>query len=177
MVTCVLPALFVVCASAARAETSREYSIKAGCLLNFARFTEWPAEAFADKASPIVIGILGTDPFGKVLDEIVRDESVRGRRLVVKRYERVEEIETCHILYLGQSEGDRLEATLAALKEKPVLTVSDIEGAAVRGVMIRLVNEQNRIRFRINLDSAKAARVTLSSKLLRAADIVPTEKK
>ena len=156
--------------ASARAETSREYSIKAGYLLNFARFTDWPPEAFADKAAPLVIGILGTDPFGKVLDEIVRGEEVRGRRVVVERYQSVAEIKTCHILYLGQTESERLEDTLGGLNRKPMLTVSDIEGAARRGVMIELVNVKNNVRFRINANAARAARLTISSKVLRAAE-------
>jgi len=173
-----LLALLLSFRSSARAETTHEYQIKAGYLLNFARFTEWPPEALGNKDAPLVIGILGTDPFGNYLDEVVRDEVVRGRRLVVQRYQRLDEIKTCHILFLGHSESERLEETLDGLKGKPVLTVCDIEGAATRAVTIRLVNERNRVRFLINVDAAKAAKLTISSKLLQAAiEIVGSHKK
>jgi hypothetical protein len=89
----------------------------------------------------------------------------------------VEEIQNCHILYISQSEASELDHVLEFLKGKPVLTVSDIEGSAPRGVMIRFVTEKNKIRLRINLETARAANLTLSSKVLRAAEIVSTTTK
>ena len=159
------------------AEPSREYQLKAVFLFNFAQFAEWPPESFADKDAPLVIGILGADPFGNFLTEMVRDEVVRGRRLVVERYQKLEEIKTCHILFISQSKAGELDQILEALKAKPVLTVSDIANSALRGVMIRFITEQNKIRFRINVEAVKASNLSLSSKLLRSAEIVTTEKK
>lgn len=161
----------------ASGQVSREYAIKAAFMFNFAEFTEWPASAFPTPDSPMVIGILGADPFGKVLDDTVRNEAVRGHRLTVERYRKVEEIKTCHILYIGQSEAGHLDQVLAALRGKPVLTFSDIEGSAPQGVMVRFVAERNKIRLRINVEAAKIAELTISSKVLRAAEIVGMEKK
>jgi hypothetical protein len=95
----------------------------------------------------------------------------------VERYRKVEEIKTCHILYIGQSEASHLDQVLATLKGKPVLTFSDIESSALRGVMVRFVPERNKIRLRINVEAARAADLTISSKVLRAAEIVGMEKK
>jgi hypothetical protein len=161
---------------ASRAQPSREPQLKAVFLFNFAQFTEWPASAFASTNAPFVIGVLGTDPFGHHLDETVRNESIRNRHVVVQRYRKLEEIKECHILYISQSEALRLNQIIAAFKEKPVLTVSDIPDSAYKGVMIRFLTEQNRIRLRINLKAAKEAGLTLSSKLLRLAEIVETTK-
>ncbi len=124
---------------------------------------------------PFVIGILGTDPFGPVLDDTVRGERVHGRKIIVERYRTVQEIKTCHILFISQSETRRLDAIVAAVKNRPVLTVSDIEDSAFRGVMIHFITEQNKIHLRINLDVVKAVGLTLSSKLLRVSEIVPQE--
>src|SRR5947209_667643 len=108
--------VLLLCASAgpmARAQAiSREYQLKAAFLYNFTQFTEWPTNAFATSASPIVVGVLGTDPFGEFLDQTVRGEVVHGRPLVVERYRKVEEIKTCHILFISQSETRRLEDIL-----------------------------------------------------------------
>jgi len=161
----------------APAQISREYQIKAVFLFNFAQFTEWPASAFPAQDTSLIIGILGTDPFGKSLEDTVRDERVRGRRIEIRHYRAVEEIKICHILYISQSEATRLENILAVLKGKPVLTVSDIENAANRGTMIRFVTEHNRIRLRINPNAVKAAGLNLSSKVLRAAELVGPEDK
>jgi hypothetical protein len=154
-----------------RGETSREYQIKAAFLYNFSQFAEWPPEAFPDKDSPLVIGVLSSlDPFGGFLDETVRNESVQGRRLQVKHFTRVAEMQSCHILYIGQSEAKRLEQVVETMKGKPVLTVSDITDSVSRGVMIGFVPGRNKIRFKINAAGARAANISLSSKLLRAAE-------
>src|SRR5438874_13496675 len=79
-------------ANPASAQVSREYQIKAAFLFNFAEFTEWPTQAFQNNDSPLIIGVLGTDPFGSILDETVRNEAVRGHRLVVERYRKIEDI-------------------------------------------------------------------------------------
>lgn len=150
----------------------REYQIKAVFLFNFAQFVEWPPQAFPDAQTPLVIGVLGRDPFGAYLDETVRGETVNNRSLVVQRYGRVEDINTCHILFISRSEGDRLEQILARLRGRSILTVADAEGVAVPGVMIRLVTVENKIRLRINLEVAQAADLRISSKLLRPAEIV-----
>lgn len=150
-----------------------EYQLKAVFLFNFARFVDWPPQAFPEAQTPLVIGVLGEDPFGAYLHETVRDEKVNKRPLAVQRYRRVEEIKTCHILFISRSEVDRLGQILASLKDRSILTVIDTEDAAAqRGVMIRLVTEKNKIRLRINLQAAKAANLTISSKLLRPAEIV-----
>jgi hypothetical protein len=159
------------------AEPSREYQIKAVFLYNFAQFTDWPTNAFENKNSPLVICTLGTNPFGDYLQETVRNEIIRGRSLQVEHHQKVEEIKSCHILYVGESEADHLEHILRVLKGKPVLIVSDIDDSAARGVMIRFTKKANKIRLRINLEEVRAANLNVSSKLLQAAELVPPDKK
>jgi hypothetical protein len=149
-----------------------EYQLKAVFLFNFAQFVEWPPEAFPEAQTPLIIGVLGEDPFGIYLDDTVRGEKVNNRPLIVQRYHRLDEIKTCHILFVSQSEANRLEPIFTSLKGRNTLTVSDAVGFAQRGGMIRFVTERNKIRLRINLEAAKAANLTISSKLLRPAEIV-----
>jgi hypothetical protein len=149
-----------------------EYRLKAVFLFNFAQFVEWPASAFPEPDTPLVIGVLGEDPFGAYLDETVRGERVNDRPLAVRRYRRVEEIGACHILFITGSEQGHLDQILDSLKGRSVLTVSDVVGFASRGGMIRFATERNRIRLRVNLEAARAANLTISSKLLRPAQIV-----
>ena len=159
--------------SVARAQSvSHEYPLKAVFLLNFAQFTGWQTNAFENPTSPLVIGVLGEDPFGALLDDAVRDEIVNGRKFVVERYRRVEDIQTCHLLFISQSETRRLDKIVAALRGKPVLTVSDIENSVYNGVSVQFITENNKIRLRINMDSLKEANLTISSKLLRFAEII-----
>ncbi len=156
----------------AQTPATPEYQVKAVFLFNFAQFVEWPPEAFREAHSPVVIGVLGEDPFGSYLDETVRGEKVNNRPLVVQRYRRAEEIKTCHILFVSRSETERLEPIFAGLRGRNILTVGDAVGFAQRGGMIRFVTEKNKIRLRINLEAAKAASLMISSKLLRPAEIV-----
>ena len=153
---------------------SREYPLKAVFLLNFAQFTDWPTNAFDRADSPFVIGVLGNDPFGDVLEETVRTENWNDRKFVVQRFRRVEEVANCQILFISQSETRRLKEDLAGLKGRPILTVSEIENPAYHGACVRFITENNKIRLRINIDSLKEANLTMSSQLLRVAEIVHT---
>ena len=165
-------------ATAAWAQTAafREYQLKAVFLFNFAQFVEWPSSAYLEPGAPLVIGVLGEDPFGTTLDDTVRDEMIGPHPLVVQRYRRPEEIAHCHILFISHSETGRLEQVLARLRGRQILTVSDAPGYAARGVMIRFITEKGKIRLRINLDAAKATGLVISSKLLRPAEIISSEK-
>lgn len=163
-------------ALSAQTATPREYQIKAVFLLNFAQFVEWPAGAWAHPAAPFVIGVLGEDPFGRFLDETVQGERANHRPIVVRRYRRVEEIADCHILYISRSESARLGEIIARLTGRSILTVGDVERFALNGGMIRFLTENNRTRFRINVEAARAAHLAISSKLLRPAEIIGTGK-
>lgn len=158
--------------SAATGGVSREYQLKAVFLFQFAQFVQWPDTAFPDTKSPLVIGVLGQDPFGTLLDEIVQGEKSGERPLVVQRYRRTEEIDHCHVLFIGASEASRLNRILAELKGRSILTVADAEDFARRGGMVHFFTENNRIRLRINLDAVRSAGLVPSSKLLRPAEIV-----
>jgi hypothetical protein len=149
-----------------------EYQVKAVFLFNFLQFVEWPVAATPDARLPLLIGILGTDPFGPFLDETVRGEHVGARSIQVRRYRQLTDLEACNILFISRSENEQVRAILSALKNRPVLTVSDSDGFANQGGMIQFVTDKNRIRLRINLEAAQAAKVTISSKLLRVAEIV-----
>ena len=162
--------------AAGQTAPAKEYQVKAVFLYNFAQFVEWPEAAFPDAQTPLVIGVLGEDPFGGYLEETVRGEKVNNRPLVIERYRRAEEIGICHILFISRSEADRLEKIFAELKGRNILTVGDFDGFTKSGGMMRFVTEKNKTRLRINLEAAKAARLTISSKLLRPAEIITSGK-
>ncbi len=156
---------------------SREHQVKAVFLFNFAQFVEWPAAAFTGASSPIVIGILGEDPFGAYLDETVREEKVEHRPIEVQRYRRVEEIKTCHMLFISRSETKHLEQILVSLNDRSLLIVGDGDDFVQRGGMIQLATTQGKIRPIINVKAATAANLTISSKLLRSAELVTASRK
>ncbi len=149
-----------------------EYQLKAVFLFNFVQFVEWPAPATPDARLPLLIGILGDDPFGPVIDETVRGERLGARPIQIRRYRQVTDIAECDILFISRSEKERVPEILSALRNRRVLTVSDGDSFANRGGMIQFITDKNRIRLRINLEAAQAAGLTISSKLLRVAEVV-----
>jgi len=159
-------------AAGARAKAIREYDLKAAFLFNFAQFVEWPSEAFPEASTPFVICVLGDDPFGKSLDEIVANEVIRKRRIVVQRHRDVQEISICHILYVGASETPRLNHILAALDGKHILTVGETDFFTTHNGIIQFRLIENKLRLRINVEAARMAKLSISSQLLRQAEIV-----
>src|SRR2546421_7829731 len=100
--------------AAAEAELP-EYKLKAGFLYNFAKFVTWPEKAFPSAHTPLVIGVLGNDPFGPVLPKTLAGKTVNGRPLEIQYFKRLEEIKNCQILFISPSEKERYSAVLAAL--------------------------------------------------------------
>ncbi|HEX2852529.1 MAG TPA: YfiR family protein, partial [Opitutaceae bacterium] len=133
----------------ASAQLSRESDLKAVLLYNLTQFVEWPSSAFAQPDSPVVIGILGRDPFGTVLDDIVRNEKSGERNIVVQRFRNVQAARDCHILFVSSSEEFDFPRILRMLRGRPVLTVGDFEAFGTRGGMIRfMTNPQGKIHLR-----------------------------
>ena len=152
---------------------SRENELKAVLLYNLTQFVEWPGAAFATNNSPLVIGILGEDTLGRLLDDAVRNEKYNNRPIVVRRCQTVGEAMFCQILFVSPSENSRLPDILPQLKGHAILTVAESDGFIRAGGMVRFVKSpQNKIRLQINAEAAKSAELSVSGKLLRVADVV-----
>ena len=161
----------LICASviSGRAQGPSEYEVKAAYLYRFARFVEWPAAA---SRSPFVLCVVGDDPFGHLLDEVAAKAVIKEKPVRIRRLSQLEEIGSCHTLYISSSEDVRLTEILAALDQRPVLTVSDAPQFAQRGGMIGFSVVANRVRFTVNLKAAQDAGLTMNSELLRVATTV-----
>jgi len=165
-------------AQAGDASDSSEYLIKAGFIYNFAKFVEWPSTAFAEPDSPIVIGVLGTDPFGDIINHVVEGKKIGARGFVIRRFKWSKELKDlkdfkeCRILFVSSSEKMHFEEIVEAVKGLPILTVGEAPGFAERGGMIRLMLEDNRVRFEVNVDAAHDGNLNISSRLLTLARII-----
>lgn len=156
----------------ADAATGLEYQVKAAFLYNFAKFVEWPADAFEGAGGAVILCVMGDDPFGDSLGNVVRGESLNGRRLAVHRTRDLSDLHACHVVFVPRSERSRQERILDALRHRGVLTVGESDGFLTGGGMIRFVLEQNKVRFDINLEAAEESGLKLSSRLLRLARTV-----
>ena len=173
MLVRVVSLVLILTLSQSRADVlpAREYRLKAAFLYNFAKFVEWPAKAFSDENSTFVMGILGEDPLGPAL-QLIRDKTVKGRSLTIRRFEGLQDLGNCHILFIPSSNKKRLRRTLKSLEGSSVLTIGEMEDFTQMGGIINFVIRKNKLRFEINLDAGKRAGLEISSQLLNLADSV-----
>ena len=153
-------------------ETGREYDVKASFVFNFARFVVWPATAFSSPGAPIVLCLIGGDPFDGALDRIVAGRLVNGLPLEVSRRSTGDRLPGCHIVFVSRDSERDVERVLTALVGVPALVVGDMDGFARRGGTVNLFLDNRRVRFEINVEAAGRHGLRLSSKLLALARIV-----
>ncbi len=174
---CALCAIFVtvifVLAAQSQGQVSKEYQLKAVLLWRLAQFTQWPGNVFESGDSPVVICVLGANPFGDALEAAVRGETAHGRKLTVQLHRSVDQIRGCHILFMTGAGPRQAKEIGAALAGRSVLTVADGDGLpSTYDAMIQFVIEENKIKLRINAKAAAAARLVLDPRLLRSAEII-----
>lgn len=158
------------------AQTPGEYDLKAAFLLNFAKFVEWPENTFGDRSSPLVLGIVGDDPFGGAMDRVT-EKTINGRVLVIRRLSgATDDYKGIQILFISASERQRVPFILKHLVGMSTLTVSDLDDFCGMGGIIQLLKQDQRIRFEINLTEGLRAHLNISSKLLGLARTVHSEK-
>lgn len=151
----------------AQAVDEVEAKVKSAFLLNFARYVEWPD---TNSAKPIVIGVLGVDPFGRHLDSTVEGKTVERRPVQLQRSQNVSGLTNCHVIFVSASEQTRVARVLEQIGARRILTVSDMEGFTAAGGMIQLKKKQNTMRFDINREAAERVHLKISSQLLKLAD-------
>jgi hypothetical protein len=165
-------ALWLPFAALGQPSAPSEYEIKAIWLLNFARYVEWPTNAFASSQSPIVVGISGPNPFGASLEEAFASKTVRGRSLTIKRLGGERDAQGCHMIFFPDSETKRQRELLVKLRESAVLTVGESNDFLADGGIIQFVRKEDTIRFAVNLEPARPARLNLSASLVKVAVLV-----
>ena len=145
-----------------------ESEIKSAYIFNFAKFVEWPPKSLPKANSPITIGILGENPFGRSLEQTIQNKTVYEHPLFVGACPPLQPT-NCQILFISSSEKSRLPQIMKELKGSSVLTVADMDGFTEAGGVINFVREGTKIRFRINNDVAAKEGLKISSKLLSLA--------
>jgi hypothetical protein len=150
--------------------TINEYQLKAAFLFNFAKFVAWPAAAFQSPDAPFQICVLGENPFGSALEEVVRGMNVAGRSFAVRGISEARQAAGCHILFLGVSERKRSKAVLAEVKGFGLLTVGETDDFLANGGVIQFKLKDAQLRFEIDAEAAIRENLRISSKLLSLGD-------
>lgn len=151
---------------------SVEYQLKAAFLLNFAKFVDWPPDAFPNEKTPINLCVFRHDPFGVALEEVIREKAINNRGLLAQRINDLGDLKTCQLVFVSDSEGRQLPQILSSLKGASVLVVGESTDFAERGGAVQFFIENNKLRFAINVDAIHRAHLQASSKLLALARIV-----
>ena len=146
--------------------------VEAGFITKFPLFVTWPDEPWKSGDAPFVVGVMGDAPVREHLVELARYATIDGSPLVVLTVADLSEVDSCHLLFIGQNAGPDLGEILAAVAGKPILTVSHNEGYAERGVHINFYIEDEYVRFEINQRSSEAAQLTVSFRLKNVARLV-----
>jgi hypothetical protein len=153
-------------------QTPAEYALKAAVLYNITKFVEWLPEAFKNPADPIAICVLGENPFGDTLNQVVSGKVRDGRKFAVRQISDVSNANGCQILFVSSSEQKHFHSILEGAPSRGTLTIGDTEGFATKGGIVNLRVEGDKIRLQINVGVAEKQRIRVSSRLLGLADIV-----
>jgi hypothetical protein len=152
-----------------------EYQVKAAFLYNFAKFVQWPSDAFQTATEPMAICVLGQDPFGRSLVDIVSGRAIEGRSIIVRHIADVKQVAGCHVLYIASTENKHSPAILADIKAG-ILTVGDSDTSGT-GVVINFRLDDGKVRFEIDVDAAEREKLQISSRLLSLAHIIESGRK
>jgi hypothetical protein len=155
----------------AEAPASSEYEVKAAFIYNFAKFVEWPPDDGAP-VRPFVIVVLGKDPFGRSLDDMLRGKTIGGSAIDIRRVARIDDVGRCEILFISDSERTRLAPILKRIASEPILTVGESAGFASQGGIIGFRLQGERVRLEVSVGAAERAGLRISSQLLRVARLV-----
>lgn len=163
--------VLLACAPIAHGQTPTEAQVKAAYVLNFAKFTDWPAAAFQSPSAPLNLCVFGNTETAAGFASI-QGKQAQGRELQVRVMPKPGELTLCHALYFDASERAGTAATLKAVAGRPILTVSDAEGFVDAGGMLGLVLVDGKIRFDANREAARGHGLQLRSQLLSLARVV-----
>ena len=152
-------------------DTASMAALKAAFILNFAKFSEWPADALAP-GQQIMMCVVGDGAVSDALTDTIKGRTIEGHQLTVAVLKPDASAAGCHLLYVSTGDIKRSNTMLGSAKSAAVLTVSDADNFAESGGVAQLIVENDRMRFAINLDAAQRGHVRLSSKLLTLAKIV-----
>ncbi|SLM32385.1 exported hypothetical protein [Desulfamplus magnetovallimortis] len=167
----------IVTSTSAQQEKHHEYLLKSAFLERFTRFVQWPVPfSEINKKEPFIIGVIGPNPFGDILQAVFSRHPIKEHPVSIRLLNRIEDIQGCHMLFIGKTDDHTLSRIIEFSKKFPVLTVSDNTGYALKGVHINMYIEEEQIRFEINNRSASESGLKISYLLLKVARIVDTGK-
>ena len=148
-------------------------AVKGTFLYKFVPFVTWPDSAFSAPDSPLVICVAGDDGLVESLKTAVAGERSGARPIAVRAVTSAGG--DCRILYASGQDAAASAAVIAAVKGRPVLTVTDLPMDTPGHGVIGFVEDHGHVRFDIDNVAATESGLTISSKLLALARTVKTK--
>lgn len=162
-----------------RVPSPLEQKVKAAYLYNFSRYFDWPTDAFDDAQGHFVIGVLGKDPLGRQLDKLAQKKKIKNRKIVIQRFDSIEQLQSCHLLFITSSvTNDEFQAAIDKTKQASILVVSEHPWTKAKGSSIHLfVDQADTVGFAIDIDVVNSQKLQVSAKLLKLARVSETSAK
>lgn len=170
-VAAAIAALLTAGAATASAQNATEATLKAAFLLNFIRFVEWPTDVLGASA-PITTCVVGAPAVAAVLTQVAKGRSINGHQVVVSNLALDGPLTACHVVYAAGIDVAATRQLVRSLAGAAVFTVSDFERFAAFGGVTNFVADDTRLRFAVNVEAARRARLRLSAPMLALATIV-----
>ena len=166
--------LFLIASPSAfsQKEESAEYPVKLAFLYNFTKFIEWPPDSYHAPGAPLLMCIVGHDPFSRILESDLGTRNVGGHPVEVRTLKPNDRLSLCQIVFVPATEKQHADKIVSGLKGSSTLTVGETDGFAVQGGIINLTVEANKVHFEVNRLAAERAGLKISSRLLSIAKLV-----
>ncbi len=164
--TAVLILLFAA-SLATHGQLQDERTVKAAFVFNLTKYVEWQ-----QPNSDLVIGVIGEGPMGETLKTLLEGRSSDNHTLRVLLAPTEAEIASCSMLYFSQSASKKAQLILERMQNKSVLTVGETESFVLNGGIIALIRAGDEVQIHVNLEAARAAHLSISSRLLDLSKIV-----
>jgi uncharacterized protein DUF4154 len=138
--------------------------LKAAYIYNFAKFTEWPA-GVGSAAEPLALCVFGDTDVGDALKRAVKDRVLGSHPMAVSDIAVTVALPqpACHVMYVSGVTAGQAADVIAGVRDVPVLTLSDVDGFTERGGIAQFFFDKGQLRFTVQLESVKRARLRISS--------------
>lgn len=147
-----------------------QYSVLSALTLNFARFTQWPEQAFSGQSQPLQVCLVGDNVVQQAF-EAIHDKNIADRSIEVVNTNRLRNLHECHIIFISELPKNILMQVFLSVKSLPILTIGQSEEFVESGGMVGMINVDGKIKLYINLPVVRASGLMISSNLLRLSRI------
>jgi hypothetical protein len=159
--------LLLLFGAPASAQLQNEYAVRAAFVLNLTKYVEWPQASVA-----LTVCSIGDGPIGETLKQMLAGKTNESRPIQVLLFPSDEALERCHIVYIAHSSSKKIRAALDRVGNRSILTVGDTDSFTREGGMVGLVRVGEQMQIQVNLDATQAARLKVSSRLLKLSSVV-----